>query len=174
MKKFTVYEIEKLTNGKLSKYKLNQAIEKGDLKAEFVEGSKKGRGTPKFFVREDDLDNYLKQLTAQKQNKITVIDENFQKNIHNKIKETVQQIIEEKQDQFFENNHQLKHLLDRISFLETQNNHIKTVSDNEEKHNNPEKEHSFKRRELLMELANISIFSVRKKKEILSKLNKIS
>ena len=33
-KKYTVYEIEKLTKGKFSKYKLTKDIESGNLKAE--------------------------------------------------------------------------------------------------------------------------------------------
>ena len=66
MRKYTVYEIEKLTNGKISKYKLNQAIEKGELKAEFVPGDKHGRGIPKYFVFENDLNDYLKKLHNEK------------------------------------------------------------------------------------------------------------
>ena len=60
--RYTVYEIEKLTNGKLSKYKLTKAILNGELKAEKVNSNKRGRGVPNYFVHESDLEVYLAAL----------------------------------------------------------------------------------------------------------------
>jgi endo-1,4-beta-mannosidase len=71
-KKYTVYEIEKLTKGKLSKYKLTKAIEQGLLKAERVKRTKKGRGVPNFFVFENDLYDYLKYIDENKKKYISV------------------------------------------------------------------------------------------------------
>jgi hypothetical protein len=60
-KAYTIYEIEKLTKGRLSKYKLNLAIETKELKAKKVGDGRNGRGAPKFIIFEKDLNDTSKQ-----------------------------------------------------------------------------------------------------------------
>ncbi len=137
MKKYTVYEIEKLTNGKVTKYKLNQAIQKGELTAEFVEGGKKGRGMPKYFVNEDELRRFLAKISEQKKNKLPLPEP--------------------------ENSSaggELVELRQRISLLETK------LSQDDSR--------SAERRELIVQLAGVSIFAVQKRKHLLTQLSKLS
>ena len=65
-KKYTVYEIEKLTKGKLTKYKLTKAIHANELNAEEVKEKKRGRGIPNFFIYENDLNEYLQKIEENK------------------------------------------------------------------------------------------------------------
>ena len=61
-KKYTIYEIEKITHGQLSKYKIKQAIKSGNLVAQYLDPEKAGRGTPKYLVSEESLTKYLQSL----------------------------------------------------------------------------------------------------------------
>ena len=61
-KKYTVYEIEKLSKGKLTKYKLTKAILAGELQAEEVKEKKRGRGLPNYFIFENNLNKYLEKM----------------------------------------------------------------------------------------------------------------
>ena len=49
MKKYSMYEIEKLTKGQLSKYKVKLAIDNGELKAEKIKQEKRA-GDPQVIL----------------------------------------------------------------------------------------------------------------------------
>jgi hypothetical protein len=174
MKKYTVYEIEKLTGGKLTKYKLNQAILKGDLVAEEVKGKKKGKGVPKYYIFENDLDNYLKKLDEQKKKRINFPGEEEVTPISSEIVDMVKELTEQKDRSFQKQNEQIETLKERIKLLEVQNSKIKPLLDAEEAKRDSESKQATERRELLMELANIGVFSIARKNEILKQLSKLS
>jgi hypothetical protein len=64
MRLYSVYEIEKLSKGRLSKYRLLQAIKEGLLSATPMATMRRGRGSPKFLISSDDLKVYLEKLKA--------------------------------------------------------------------------------------------------------------
>ena len=74
-KKYTVYEIEKLTKGQLSKYKIKKAIKEGQLVAEYLDTKKMGRGTPKYLVSEAALNKYIQSLTNEKLKEVKIKNE---------------------------------------------------------------------------------------------------
>jgi hypothetical protein len=168
MKKYTVYEIEKLTNGKLTKYKLNQAILKGDLLAENVKGEKKGKGVPKYYIIENDLEDYLKKLEAQKKKRIEIPGEEKAIETSTEIKEMVQELISQKDQIIQSQTDQLNTLKERIHLLETKQSSIAPANNNDDTNKAEE------RRELIMELANLSVFSVKKRNEALKKLSRLA
>ena len=169
-KKYTVYEIEKITNNKFSKYKLNQAIENGELKAEKVGGGKKGRGIPKYFIYESDLKDYFASIEEIEKKKNNLLDE-FE-NINSKIKKNTNIILRDYNE---ENSvSEIDDLKKKISNLEKNililaNNNEK----NREKINEIEKKEN-DRRNIIMELANLGVFSIQKKDVLLEKLNKLA
>ncbi len=72
MKHYSLYEIEKLTDGKLSKYRLKQAIKEGFLKATYTNPERRGPGSPSYIVESEDLDAYLTYLKKSKPTKIEI------------------------------------------------------------------------------------------------------
>ena len=117
-KKYTVYEIEKLTSGKLSKYKLTRAIENGELVAQPVQTKRKGRGTPKYYVMESDLENYL-QFVAQNQKKKIVIPSD-QNDISSTSKDAFKSLEELVNNQTV----QINTLIEQVDFLMTQHKQL--------------------------------------------------
>ncbi|MFC1771640.1 hypothetical protein ACFLZV_07125 [Candidatus Margulisiibacteriota bacterium] len=172
MKKFTVYEIEKLTGGKLTKYKLNQAILKGSLKAEIVEGDKKGKGVPKYYILENDLDDYLKRLEQEKKRKIEIPGEEENTGINEELKNTVQELIQQKNQFIQTQTNQIDELKQRISMLETQQSKLTPLLSQEKDSENIQKKEQ--RLELIMELANTSVFAIKSRNGILKKLSKLA
>jgi len=65
MRLYSVYEIEKISNGRLSKYRLLQAIREGLLPATPMETTRRGRGSPKFLVSNASLKSYLERLKLE-------------------------------------------------------------------------------------------------------------
>jgi GTPase involved in cell partitioning and DNA repair len=173
MKKYTVYEIEKLTKGKLSKYKLNQAIEKGDLIAEEVKSDKRGKGIPKYFIFEDSLQNYLNKIEANRKRLIEVPDDTKNTNNFNEeMKNFIQTLIAENNMVVQSQKSELEQLRKQIKLLEAQTDKLSPYLDLD-KHNSEEQK-SKERRELLMELANMSVFAFRRKNEVLKKLSSLA
>ena len=163
-RKYTVYEIEKLTKGKLSKYKLTKAIKEGQLKAQEVKEKKRGRGIPNFFIFEDDLNEFLKKIESERKHFIYVPEDTVEPN--NKIDfddKDQQQIqdnldkIEKKLDKLNEENAVIIPLLEKQTQL---------LAENELK--------SEERKELITELLNMPSFMVKKRKDVLNKLSSLS
>ena len=63
MRLYSVYEIEKLSKGRLSKYRLLQAIREGDLSATPTSTTRRGRGAPKFLISREAVLRYLERLS---------------------------------------------------------------------------------------------------------------
>ena len=169
MVQYTVYQIEKMTNGKLSKYRLNKAIESGDLKCQIVEADKHGRGIPKYYVNRDDLIIYLELIEKQYKQRIELsevsmnggassmddiekIVRNYQKEIMGRYQlqfESLEQkigVLEKLQEQYSENVY---------ATLEQKKKGIVE---------------SGERRNLLMELMQLNPFQIRKKRDLLKYL----
>ncbi len=168
-KKYTVYEIEKLTKGKLTKYKLTKAIHANELQAEEVKEKKRGRGIPNFFIYENDLNNYLQKIEENKKHYINIpqdiiySEDNKEADQPSELQELLKKNIET-----IENvDRKLCKLEDDytsiIPLLEKQQN----VLDNQE-------EKTEQRRELIDELITMPSFMVKKRKELLNKLHQIS
>ena len=173
MVQYTVYQIEKMTNGKLSKYRLNKAIESGDLKCEVVEADKHGRGIPKYYVNREDLVNYLDLIEKQYKQKIVLSEgainngtgslDDVEKIVRNYQKE----IMSRYQDQF-ESLEQKIGVLEKLQ--ERYNDNIYTTLEQKKKG----LIESGERRNLLMELMQLNPFQIRKKRELLKKLHRIA
>ena len=162
-RKYTVYEIEKLTHGRLTKYKLTKAILAGELKAQEVKEKKRGRGIPNFFIFEEDLNTYLKKVEESKKHFINVPEneEGFSKKSEKSDLELLDllKIVVEKLDVV----EQKMELLDE-NFLA-----IIPLLENGETTENTE----MKRRELIEEIASMPSFMIKKRKDLLSKLKNI-
>ena len=162
-RKYTVYEIEKLTHGRLTKYKLTKAILAGELQAQEVKEKKRGRGIPNFFIYEDDLNVYLQKLEESKKHFINVPaqEETYTKKAVKNEKEIVEYIkivaekletIEQKLELIDENFLAIIPLLDKESVSE---------------------EVDSKRREMIEEISSMPSFMIKKRKDLLSKLKNI-
>ncbi|RAP29763.1 hypothetical protein DID76_03860 [Candidatus Marinamargulisbacteria bacterium SCGC AG-414-C22] len=174
-KKYTVYEIEKITKGKLSKYKLTKAINNGELKAELVKNDKKGRGVPNYFVYEEDLQVYVDKLEETRRSTIRIPDVlmnepggNFEQNTD------VSSVIKETTESFKTQRDKLDELLTRIHFLEKENAKVYPILDRQQKLIEDEISKSEKRKKLIMELASNPELKAQKRSEILQKLNQLS
>ena len=158
MKKYSMYEIEKLTKGQLSKYKVKLAIDNGELKAEKIKQEKKGRGSPSYLVKESDLMSYIAQLNDDHKEK-----EKFNIKINKTLPET-------NSDTGLDNTFKksiVDELKNRIINIE------KEMKKEKEVHQKQELLRSKERQKLLIELSNTSVFSVKKRKLIINKLNEI-
>jgi hypothetical protein len=170
MKRYTVYEIEKLTKGKLTKYKLNQAIQKGYLVAEKVQGMKKGKGIPKYYIYEDKLQDYLKKIESERKKNIILPGEEPTQNINSELKVVYEKLIIQKDILIKDQGEKISDLMDRIKLLEEAVDTSDDLEDMDEDQANGRK----KRREIIVELANTSFFSIRRKNKLLTELSKIS
>ncbi len=170
-KSYTVYEIEKYTNGNLTKYKLNQAIKNRELKAEKIKSEKKVRGTPNYIVYEDDLKDYLESIEVNKKSKLF---ENNDSNsglntvVHNLERVIADVTLEHKKD-VGDLRNQILNFEKRLEYLEVERQIEPSKLSKEE----TEKERMNRRRELLLELANVGVFSVRKKNQIITELKQM-
>tara|TARA_A100001015_G_scaffold304555_1_gene395917 strand:- start:9343 stop:9885 length:543 start_codon:yes stop_codon:yes gene_type:complete len=175
-KKYTVYEVEKITNGKLSKYKLTKAIKAGQLKAERVDSNKKGRGIPNYFVYENDLQEYVDLLEETKKSTIRIPDVL----INREPEEEKNEVYDSndfvtKANFFFDTQKQaIETLMDRIHLLEKENSKILPLLEKQQFYINEEQSKSAERKELIMELASAPSFNAAKKKDILTKLNRLA
>ena len=167
--KYTVYQIEQLTKGKLSKYKLTKAIENGELKAEKVNDSKRGRGIPNYWVKEDDLKQYLKAIEeANKKFKDIDYAGNSEDIYDNNTDLTT--LISQNIECIKTQSETIDGLQNRILMLEKAS--AKVVPLLEEIQYSQER--SVKRKEIVMELANISPLQTEKRNQLLQELNKLA
>ena len=173
MRKYTVYEIEKLTNGKISKYKLNQAIEKGELKAEFVPGDKHGRGIPKYFVFENDLNEYLKKLHNEKKKIFQFPEDDANKKTSQDMTKLVDHLIKEKEDIIQSKNSVIEELKLQIKQLETQNENFKPLIESIDKKNQDQENSKKELRDIALELSELSFFSLGKKKHLVKRIHSL-
>jgi hypothetical protein len=175
MKKYTVYEIEKLTDGKLSKYKLTRAIHSGDLKAESVANQKKGRGTPNFYVYEDDLKLFLEKIEQEKNKKIEIYDANESpKKGINDISNSIQNMMENNKLWTQNQGYKIDELLNRVHMLEKEQSQIIPLLQESKEIKTSEEKKSEKRKTLIIELSETNTLSDNRKKEILQSLTELA
>tara|TARA_Y100001970_G_C14157177_1_gene816260 strand:+ start:888 stop:1346 length:459 start_codon:yes stop_codon:yes gene_type:complete len=108
---YTLYEVEKQTKGRLTKYKLVKAIQDGDLIATEQSPSGKGRGYSKYVISADNLNQFL--IQESKKAKAPV---NFD-------------IINNQTESIFDKNekNELQSLKERVRLLEERNQEIITT-----------------------------------------------
>ncbi len=166
-RKYTVYEIEKLTKGKLSKYKLTKAIESNELQAEEVKEKKRGRGIPNYFIYESALNEYLKKLEKKKKHYINVPEDVIEfKNSEEKLKH------EDKIVSLMEKSFQsISKIEKRLSQMEEENAIIIPLLAKQQKANAGDTSKSSERKELLEQLSN-AVDSTNK--DILDKLSNLA
>ncbi|MBH37958.1 hypothetical protein CL658_02885 [bacterium] len=165
-KKYTVYEIEKLSKGKLTKYKLTKAILAGELKAEEVKEKKRGRGLPNYFIYENNLNKFLEKMEENKKHFINIPQDSVQSK-YNASQETIQEL------------HNL--LKKNIENFETLENRLSKIQHDYdliipmlEKNNITIQENLVEKRKVIIEeLANTPSFQVKKREELLKKLDTI-
>ena len=174
MTKYTVYEIEKLTSGKLSKYKLNKAIEEGRLKAEKASFTKKGRGTPKYYVHEEELESYLKEMNQSSHRHISLMDDTLKEGLEERIKSIVGYTLEQNQDVIMRHNGELETLRKRLHMLETRLGTETTDDSIYESVNLDHNQKTLRRHELLNKLETLGIFDVKERKDVLEELHRIA
>jgi len=174
MKKYTVYEIEKLTDGKLSKYKLTRAIHSGDLKAESVKNQRKGRGTPNFYIYENDLKLYLERIEQEKNKKIDIYDADKPKQDISEISCNIQNMMDNNKLWLQNQGYKIDELLSRIQMLEKNQSQIIPLLQEEKEIKKTEELKSKKRKILVMELAQSNSIPETRKNQILQDLNKLS
>ena len=170
--KYTVYEIEKLTNKKLTKYKLTKAIHSGELNATCVKGDKRGRGVPNYFVYENDLKTYIEKIEKTKKSTILMTPEETKSTAESK--DYVIKSVEENNMLIKQQSESIEALKKQLCFLEVENSKIQPLLEKQSDFFEKEKSLSNERKELLMELAGITVFDSKRRKEILQRLNKIA
>lgn len=169
-KKFSIYEIEKMTKGHLSKYKLKKAIQDGDLVAEYHDPESAGRGAAKYLITEEALNRYMKNINKN--------DEpiNSVKQYHSKEEQENLKLSLESNKQTRETKEEIAELKNRIQFLENQTAKMEPLLRTRMKDIEDEMKRDQERREIMLELANInflSLFSQKKKHNLLRKLNQL-
>ena len=161
--KYTVYEIEKLTGGKLTKYKLTKAIHAGELNALKVnEEKKRGRGIPNYFIYESELNNYLSKLEEKRKNFINVPDNPIETN----------QTKQSKEDKIL---NLLEETIERLSALtlrldKFEQNYTTVIPMLK---NDTEQQKNLACKEIIDELATMPSFQVQRRKELLNQLKTI-
>lgn len=156
MKRYTVYQIEKMTGGKLSKYKLTRAIQTGELRAESVLQTKKGRGTANYYIVEEDLKAYIKKVEMTSPS------------------DFLEEIKKKEKTIFEEMNQKIDKIRDHLKTIETQQSKLIPVLQEQKRRLKDEAKKSEQRRTLLMELASVPAMSLGKRQEILGDLIKLS
>ncbi|RAP27613.1 hypothetical protein DID78_06065 [Candidatus Marinamargulisbacteria bacterium SCGC AG-343-D04] len=164
-RKYTVYEIEKLTHGKLTKYKLTKAILANELQAESVKQKKRGRGIPNYFIYESDLNVYLKKIEESKKHFIEIPEDAIFSNTKEESNSSGLETLLERSTQKIE---------EKLRKIDESNETIIPLLEKHQSFIDNEKEKSSKRRELIMELINMPSFMVKKRNDVLQELNKIS
>jgi len=165
-KKYTVYEIEKLSKGKLTKYKLTKAILAGELDAEEAKEKKRGRGLPNFFIYESKLNEYLAKMEENKKHHINIPQDTVQSK-YNVNPETVNQL-QSLLEQTIENFQNLENKLSKI-----QNDYEYIIPMLEQHNINPRRSLVQQRKEIIEELANTPAFHIEKRDQLIKKLDSI-
>ena len=166
-KKYTVYQIEKLSKGKLTKYKLTKAILSGELKAEQTKETKHGRGLPNYFIYEDELNTYLENVEKNKSHNINIPEEEIQEiNKTNQNNESLEELLKKNIENFY-------NLEQKILKIQKDYEEIIPLLKKESTFSNFEETKSSQRKEIIEELETMPSFMVKKRKDLLSKLNKL-
>ena len=164
-RKYTVYEIEKLSKGKLTKYKLTKAILAGELPAQEVKEKKRGRGLPNYFIYENHLNEYLEKMEQNKKHFINIPQDTIEiatpnqdsiQELHTLLKQTIEN---------FEN------LENRL--IKIQNDYDRIIPLLENNNIDFKQDIVQKRKEIIEELANTPAFQVKKREELIKKLDVI-
>ena len=163
MKKYTVYDIEKLTQGKTTKYKLRKAIKNGELIAEHTPGKKRGRGASKYWVNEPDLIRYINEIEIYdfKVESINDLPHKRETDLLTSLRTTITA------------SHQIKRLQERVAFLEKENSKLVPLVETACSRLVKEKHRCDQTQQLVEELAANDAFSIDKKTEIKDRLKKI-
>ena len=165
-RKYTVYEIEKLSKGKLTKYKLTKAILAGELSAQEVKEKKRGRGLPNYFIYENHLNEYLEKMEQNKKHFINISQDTIQSKF-NSNQDSIQQL-HALLKQNIENFENLENRLIKI-----QNDYDRIIPLLENNNINFKQDIVKKRKEIIEELANTPAFQVNKREELIKKLDVI-
>ncbi|MFA5879837.1 MAG: hypothetical protein WC860_06640 [Candidatus Margulisiibacteriota bacterium] len=176
MKKYTVYEIEKLTQGRISKYKITKAIKDKELQAELI---KDDNAKAKHLIADNELQKWLHLIGDQLDKKI-ILPNTQPINENNQEKEnSLKQVLEEKDKR-------IEELKERIYLMENKNiplleeskkeaqQRIESINNQMKELQEKEEEKAKERRRLIIELSQLKFYHVQKRKEILGKLNEIS
>ena len=130
IKTYTPYEIEKLTEGKYTRYKLTQAIQKGELKAD-RNTSESQAGQANYNISENDLKRYIIEQEKEKHKRIQSLkdEEKKQKNEKESDKipnfydrKDIELLIKQTTDKF---EAKIKELDQKIKAIETVNDALK-------------------------------------------------
>ena len=164
-RKYTVYEIEKLSKGKLTKYKLTKAILAGELSAHEVKEKKRGRGLPNYFIYENHLNEYLEKMEQNKKHFINIPQDTIETATPN------QDSIQELHALLKQNIQNFENLESRLSKIQSDYDRIIPLLEN----NNIDFKQDIvqKRKEIIEELANTPAFQVKKREELIKKLDVI-
>lgn len=164
-RKYTVYEIEKLSKGKLTKYKLTKAILAGELSAQEVKEKKRGRGLPNYFIYENHLNEYLEKMEQNKKHFINIPQDTIETSTTNQ--DSIQQL-HALLKQNIENFENLENRLIKI-----QNDYDRIIPLLENNNIDFKQDIVQKRKEIIEELANTPAFQVKKREELIKKLDVI-
>ncbi|MAQ64266.1 hypothetical protein CL647_01345 [bacterium] len=165
-KKYTVYEIEKLSKGKLTKYKLTKAILAGELQAEEVKEKKRGRGLPNYFIFENNLNKYLEKMEKNKKHHINIPQDTVQSkyNVNQENTKELQELLKQNIDNF----NKLESRLTKI-----QNDYDLIIPMLEKQNINPTQNIVQQRKQIIEELANTPAFQMERREELIKKLDNI-
>jgi len=176
MKKYSIYEIAKSTQGQISQYKITKAIQDKELLAETV---KDGKGKLKYLIADSDLQQWLHNTGDQMATNIILPNKQLINEAEPQKENNLKPVLEEKDkriEELKEHIYLLEHknipLLEESkkeaqARIDNVNNQIKELQEKEE-------EKAKERRKLIMDLSQVKFYQGKKRQELLSKLNAIS
>ncbi len=167
MRLYSVYEIEKLSKGRLSKYRLIQAIQYGFLLATPMDTSRRGRGAPKFLVSESALVNYLETLKKDFRRGDALSNEAINDILS--LVSSESSVLTDKQSDVA-----VDALIKRLHALEEKNEAMEPLVLQGLGWMKREKERAARRQELLTLLSDTEWYEFQKRKSIVEQLNTIS
>lgn len=164
MRLYSVYEIEKLSKRKLSKYRLLQAIQEGLLSATPTETTRRGRGSPKFLISNEALTSYLERLRINSRRGDALSNDAI-----NDILKEVSLVMSESEPSTSDLT--LDTLIQRLHVLEEQNTAMEPLVRQGLKWMNDEKEKAARRHQLLASLSETEWYEFEKRKAIVEELH---
>lgn len=166
MRLYSIYEIEKITGGRLTKYRLLRAIEEGSLKAVEMETVRRGRGAPRFLIAEDVFINYLQSLRSDFGRRDMLSND--------EITEIVSKLLAGEKNDLSESDKAIQTLMNRLHTLEAKNAVMEPLVRQGMDFMTEEKRRSILRKELLDALIGTEWFEFEKRKSLVEKLDKLS
>jgi len=164
MRLYSIYEIEKLSKGRLSKYRLIQAIERGILLATAIETTRRGRGAPKFLTSEASLCAYL-EILKKESRRVDALSNEAINDILSIISSKKSVLIDKKPDKTVDI------LIERIHALEAKNEAMEPLVRQGLEWMTREKEKTARRQELMTLLSDLEWYEFEKRKAIVEQLN---